>query len=78
MNSAIKSFKVLSFFFLFDKISWNIGVSLTCARVGGVEGQGWVSAEAVATSLAPAPEGVVPALVTNAPGGSTGGEPHSL
>lgn len=53
-------------------------MSLTCACVGGVEGQGWVAAIAVATALAPAPDSVVSALITNAPTGATGGEPCPL
>lgn len=32
----------------------------------------------MATALAPAPGGVVPAVVTDAPAGAAGGEPHPL
>lgn len=49
---------------------------LTCACVGGVEGQRWVAVVAVATPLAPAPDGVVSAAITDSPTGATGGEPR--
>ena len=51
---------------------------LTCAGVGGVEGQWWMAVVAVATALAPAPDSVVPAVIANAPTGATGGEPCPL
>lgn len=48
----------------------------TCAGEGRVEGQDRVAPETWATSLAPASDSVVSALVTNAPRGPAGGEPR--
>lgn len=53
-------------------------LSLTCAGVGGVERQGWVTVVTVATALAPAPDSVVPAVITNTSAGAAGGKPRSL
>lgn len=53
-------------------------MALTCAGVRGAEWLGWVAVVAVATALAPAPNGVVLAVLTNTPAGPAGGKPCPL
>lgn len=73
------SWNVSSMFVYFQWILLQLIYSMclfTCAGVGRVEGQGRVASETRATSLAPAADSVVSALVANAPGGPAGGEPR--
>jgi len=60
------------------QISSQISLILTCADMGGFVRQGRVTMIATATALAPAPNSVMLAVITDTPAGSVGGKPHPL